>query len=389
MRMSLGLGLSRRAAAAGGGGNVAPVITGVPTISGTATVGNTLTASPAGVSGTPSPTRTWQWRRNGVDIGGATNSTYTLVAADYGVTITVRQIETNVAGSANATSAGTAIAAFDPATLSPTAWFRPNVPSLVYSNDGSATQAAVNSTVNLLLGSDAGESFGSNLATNGTFNTDLSGWTIGSDGAGWSVVSGRAYFNDTERAGNQFIRQNMGLVSGRAYRAALAREVVAGQMSWQITSGAFINRNVTGTGTLSAIIFPADAGDNGLDINPENVNVLCQFYIDNVVVQEHPSRFARQTTAGDRPTLREGGNGVRYLENVSSDTLNWTAPAGTYTVAYVIPDGTVTVLTSQALSGATNIMLASQVVEYIAVNRALTTEETSGLTAYLEGIANP
>lgn len=90
-------------------GDEAPVITGVPTISGTATVGNVLTASPASVTGTPSPTRTWQWRRDGVDIGGATASTYTLVAADYGVTITVRQTETNVAGTANATSAGTAI----------------------------------------------------------------------------------------------------------------------------------------------------------------------------------------------------------------------------------------------------------------------------------------
>lgn len=117
MNLGLGLGLSRRAASSGGGGNVAPVITGVPTISGTATVGNVLTASPASVTGTPSPTRTWQWVRDGVDISGATSITYTLTGEDYGVTITVRQTETNVAGSANATSLGTAIAPFTPAEL--------------------------------------------------------------------------------------------------------------------------------------------------------------------------------------------------------------------------------------------------------------------------------
>lgn len=390
MRMSLGLGLSRRAASSGGGGNVAPVITGVPTISGTATVGNTLTASPASVSGTPTPTRTWQWRRNGVDIGGATNSTYTLVGDDYGVTITVRQTETNVAGSANATSAGTAIAAFDPATLSPTAWFRPNETSTVLSSQWPETTATVGSTVNLLLGVNAGNTLGSNLVTNGTFDTDLTGWTIGSDGAGWSVVSGRAYFNDTERVGNQFIRQNMGFVSGNTYRVSFDYEVVAGQMTVTVTTGELTQRNLTGTGTRAGYVFPLDAGDVGMDIAPENVNALCQFYVDNFTAQLHPSRFARQTTAGDRPTLREEAvTGVRYLENVSSDTLNWTAPAGTYTVAYVIPDGTVTILTSQALSGSTNIMLASQVVEYIAVNRALTSDETVGLTGYLEGIANP
>ena len=118
MRMSLGLGLSRRAASSGGGGNVAPVITGVPTISGTTGLGDVLTASPASVSGTPTPTRTWQWARNGLDISGETAITHTIVSADQGTNLTVRQIETNVAGSANATSLATSIpAAFTPADI--------------------------------------------------------------------------------------------------------------------------------------------------------------------------------------------------------------------------------------------------------------------------------
>lgn len=116
MNLGLGLGLSRRAVASGGGGNVAPVITGVPTISGTATVGNVLTASPASVTGTPSPTRAWQWFSNGSPVGTDSDA-YTLTGSDYGATITVRQTETNVAGSANATSLGTAIAPFTPAEL--------------------------------------------------------------------------------------------------------------------------------------------------------------------------------------------------------------------------------------------------------------------------------
>jgi len=100
---------------------VAPVITGVPTISGTTTEGQVLTASAASVTGNPAPTRTWQWRRNGVDIGGATSSTYLLVTADVGTVISVRQIETNTAGSTTATSAGTAAiaagAVFTPADV--------------------------------------------------------------------------------------------------------------------------------------------------------------------------------------------------------------------------------------------------------------------------------
>ncbi|QHC64307.1 hypothetical protein GSU69_17570 [Rathayibacter festucae] len=65
------------------------VITGAtPTITGTATVGQKLTAVPG--TWTPSPvTLAYQWQRNGTAISGATSSTYTLVAADAGAAITV------------------------------------------------------------------------------------------------------------------------------------------------------------------------------------------------------------------------------------------------------------------------------------------------------------
>ena len=64
------------------------VMTGTATISGTPTVGQTLTATP----GTWSPadvTFSYQWKSNGAPIGGATNSTYELTADDAGDTIVV------------------------------------------------------------------------------------------------------------------------------------------------------------------------------------------------------------------------------------------------------------------------------------------------------------
>ena len=63
--------------------------TATPTISGTRTVGYTLTAKP-GTWG-PSPvTFSYQWYRSGTAISGATASTYKLVSADRGKTITVK-----------------------------------------------------------------------------------------------------------------------------------------------------------------------------------------------------------------------------------------------------------------------------------------------------------
>jgi len=93
--------------------NIAPTITTNPTISGTAKVGKTLTATAGDTTGTPPPTSTLQWQRsdNGTsgwsDISGATGTTYILVSADETKYLRVEQTATNIEGSVTATSAST------------------------------------------------------------------------------------------------------------------------------------------------------------------------------------------------------------------------------------------------------------------------------------------
>ena len=95
--------------------------TGQPTISGTAQVGQTLTADTSGIAdadGLTNATFTYQWlasRDN--EIGGATGSTYTLVAADEGKTVKVNE-ETLTSAATEAVAA--APAANNPATGAPT-----------------------------------------------------------------------------------------------------------------------------------------------------------------------------------------------------------------------------------------------------------------------------
>ena len=67
--------------------------TGAPTISGTAQVGETLTADTSGISDADrltSVTHSYQWLADAAAIQGATNTTYTLVEADEGKAIKVR-----------------------------------------------------------------------------------------------------------------------------------------------------------------------------------------------------------------------------------------------------------------------------------------------------------
>src|SRR5581483_9428404 len=92
-----------------------PVNTALPTISGQATVGQTLTAAKGTWTGTPTPTYTYQWKRcdtggaNCAAISGATHTTYTVATADAGSTLLVTVTAKNSVGSASANSAATAV----------------------------------------------------------------------------------------------------------------------------------------------------------------------------------------------------------------------------------------------------------------------------------------
>ena len=99
--------------------------TGLPTISGTAQVNQTLTADTSGITdadGLTNLSYSYQWIRNDGtndgDIGGQTGSTYTLVSADEGKTIKVRVSFTDDAGNEETlTSSATAAVAAAPSRL--------------------------------------------------------------------------------------------------------------------------------------------------------------------------------------------------------------------------------------------------------------------------------
>ena len=95
--------------------------TGAPTISGTAQVGQALTASTSGISdsdGLINATFTYQWLADDTDITDAIGSTYALVAADEGKTIKVRVTFTDDSGHQETlTSASSVAVASAPTTL--------------------------------------------------------------------------------------------------------------------------------------------------------------------------------------------------------------------------------------------------------------------------------
>jgi hypothetical protein len=93
---------------------LSPVDLSVPTVTGTAQQGQTLTAT-AGVWTAPDATFTYQWQdcdaagANCVDVAGATSQTYAVAATDVGKTLHVVVKAVNRFGTASAPSAASAV----------------------------------------------------------------------------------------------------------------------------------------------------------------------------------------------------------------------------------------------------------------------------------------
>jgi hypothetical protein len=85
-----------------------PVNIVAPAVTGTATVGQTLSTTDGTWTGAPAPTFSYQWQRNGGNISGATSSTYLLVEADAGNPVRCVVTATNPLGAVSANSNATA-----------------------------------------------------------------------------------------------------------------------------------------------------------------------------------------------------------------------------------------------------------------------------------------
>ena len=142
-----------------------PALTGTATITGTAKFGQTLTASLE--SGNNTGTLSYQWKRDGSDISGAMNSTYTLVKADIGSTITVEISSSEETGTIVSSPTATVEKADGPAAPSVT----PVACTNSSNNDGKIT--GVNTTMEYSAVSD----FSTKTACTGSEITGLANGT--------------------------------------------------------------------------------------------------------------------------------------------------------------------------------------------------------------------
>lgn len=99
----------------------APVNTVAPVASGYVYVNTTLSCTTGTWTSNTTLSYTYQWKRNGSNISSATSSTYVVVAADEGQSITCSVTASNTGNSASATS--NALTNWVPSSLSPVGWW--------------------------------------------------------------------------------------------------------------------------------------------------------------------------------------------------------------------------------------------------------------------------
>lgn len=134
-------------------GSSAPVNTVPPTITGSVEAGQVLTTVNGTWTGTPTPTFTRQWLRDGSSIVGETALTYqTADPGDIGTSIQCRWTGTNSIGAASADSNTIVIEAPEPATQQPAIAFGGTALGAAMTTDlGGATAGFLNFTICLWI----------------------------------------------------------------------------------------------------------------------------------------------------------------------------------------------------------------------------------------------
>lgn len=101
---SLRTNIYQRTEALKRGGKPPPANTVAPAVTGTATVGQTLTTTNGTWTGVATPTYARQWFRGNHPIAGATGATYVLTSADQGYSVFCRVTATDANGAARVNS---------------------------------------------------------------------------------------------------------------------------------------------------------------------------------------------------------------------------------------------------------------------------------------------
>jgi hypothetical protein len=275
-------------------------------------------------------------------------------------------------------------AAFDPATLFASgelgAWYDRKDPTTMFQDiNGLTAVTSATNPIGLSLDKGRALSIGSESVTNGDFSSSA-GWTIN---AGFTIAGG--VLSGSVGSSVIFASRSMTFVQGALYRVEVQiPTLVSGSVI--VIFGVGTNVSSPAFSAAGTYVFYMKPGSGNAEIR-----LLCQASGFNGTVDLLSARIvagghAQQSTPGARPLYQVSPQ--RAVFDGVDDVLvaTFTASLGSNcTVGRSIPGVGAQILTSQTIGTSYNVNTTDSGL--VIVNRSLTTEETSGLTSYLEAAA--
>jgi hypothetical protein len=234
--------------------------------------------------------------------------------------------------------------------FSPSALFANNEPGVWYddflettfTDTAGTTPATVGSAVALMLDKSKGLVLGPELVTNGTFDTDTSGWSPVSGPASVTVSSGQVTITNAAGDGLSGISQSLTVVVGKTY--IVSSELVSATGSAQIRVGIAAAGLEYYVGTSNQIIFTATNTSMAVGVYCNTAGGSATW--DNISVKELPGFHATQSVTAARPILARvpaRGRANLLTRTEEFDNADWVKSNSTITAnATTAPDGTLT-----------------------------------------------
>jgi hypothetical protein len=264
------------------------------------------------------------------------------------------------------------------------AWFDPSDFSTMFQDSAGTTPVtAVGQPVGLILDKSKGLELGPETVVNGDFASGTTGWsnsggTFTPAAGKLDVVNGSSWFWSTggialkPNATYQFNIDVSNYVSG-SFQIYISDEV--GHVSYAMQSNSHF--------TVYCRTGSVGGPDKGIIFNAFNGT------IDNLSYKELAGNHATQATAAARPVLANNAQTKPFRDfDAVDDSMGTTFPSSlgsTCTVGRSNPTTGAVILTAQTIG--TTYTATADDCQLVIVNRALTGQETTDLTAYLNGKA--
>lgn len=257
------------------------------------------------------------------------------------------------------------------------AWYDPSDLSTMFQDSAGTTPVTADGQpVGLILDKSKGLALGSELIVNGDFSNGSTGWSVGSE---WTISSGACSVVGVGSFTN--LQQGTGTVAGKTYLLTFNVSAISGGPLRIACGGSPQNQSISTTGSKTLYLVAAVSSSWFVRFQ---VAGGVSATIDNISVKELLGNHASQATAASRPLYKVTGlckwNDFDAVDDVLNTTFQ-SALGSSCTVARGNVGAAPTILTGQTIG--TSYANSTDNCGLIIVNRALTGQETSDLTAWL------